>query len=69
MVDLEYQLLEASRSGDLDTVVKILSQRPDLVNCRDMDGRQSTPLHFSAGKFIQIILMFSFAPILFTNTV
>ncbi|CAL8093333.1 unnamed protein product [Orchesella dallaii] len=49
VVDLEYQLLEASRSGDLDTVVKILSQRPDVVNCRDMEGRHSTPLHFASG--------------------
>ncbi len=35
MVDIEYQLLEAARSGDLDMVVKILSQRPDIVNCRE----------------------------------
>lgn len=51
VVDLEYQLLEASRSGDLDTVVKILSQRPDVVNCRDMEGRHSTPLHFASGTY------------------
>ena len=48
-MDLEYQLLEASRSGDLDTVVKILNQRPDIVNCRDRAGRLSTPLHFASG--------------------
>jgi len=44
IVDLEYQLLEAARSGDLDLVVKILNQRPDVVNCRDINGRHSTPV-------------------------
>ena len=23
--------------------------RPELINCRDVDGRNSTPLHFAAG--------------------
>ncbi|XP_028966676.1 poly [ADP-ribose] polymerase tankyrase-1 [Galendromus occidentalis] len=45
----EYQLLEASKAGDIDIVEGILNLRPDLVNCRDVDGRQSTPLHFAAG--------------------
>nr|XP_046916564.1 LOW QUALITY PROTEIN: poly [ADP-ribose] polymerase tankyrase-2-like [Dermatophagoides farinae] len=45
----EHQLLEASRQGELDLVRTILSKYPHLVNCRDVDGRQSTPLHFAAG--------------------
>lgn len=45
----EYQLLEASKAGDIDIVEEILNLKPDLVNCRDVDGRQSTPLHFAAG--------------------
>lgn len=60
--DLEYQLLEAAKAGDLDNVRRILSlvgggsngSTPSpaalqLVNCRDLDGRHSTPLHFAAG--------------------
>jgi len=49
--DLEYQLLEAAKAGDLDNVRRILgaSPTPQLVNCRDLDGRHSTPLHFAAG--------------------
>lgn len=45
----EYQLLEASKAGNVDIVDRILNARPELVNCRDFDGRQSTPLHFAAG--------------------
>ena len=59
--DLEYQLLEAAKAGDLDNVRRILSlvggsssgsgpsPALQLVNCRDLDGRHSTPLHFAAG--------------------
>lgn len=45
----EQQLLEASRCGDLEVVRMILAKHAHLVNCRDVDGRQSTPLHFAAG--------------------
>ncbi|KAF7495368.1 Poly [ADP-ribose] polymerase tankyrase-1 [Sarcoptes scabiei] len=45
----ENRLLEASRTGDLELVQMILEKHPHLVNCRDVDGRQSTPLHFAAG--------------------
>lgn len=47
--ELEIQLLEASKSGDLVTVKRIISSNPKLVNCRDTEGRNSTPLHFSSG--------------------
>lgn len=47
--DMEYKLLEASRAGELEPVKTILDAYPHLVNCRDVDGRQSTPLHFAAG--------------------
>jgi tankyrase len=48
-VDLEIQLLEASKGGDLAQVKKIITSNPRIVNCRDIDGRHSTPLHFAAG--------------------
>ena len=47
--DLEYQLLEAAKAGDLELVKKIVQEHPHIVNCRDLDGRHSTPLHFAAG--------------------
>lgn len=28
---------------------KIVNAHPHAVNCRDLDGRHSTPLHFAAG--------------------
>lgn len=28
---------------------KLISANPHSVNCRDLDGRHSTPLHFAAG--------------------
>lgn len=46
---LECQLLEAAKAGDLDTVRRIVLANPHTVNCRDLDGRHSTPLHFAAG--------------------
>uniref|UniRef100_A0A667YB65 Poly [ADP-ribose] polymerase n=1 Tax=Myripristis murdjan TaxID=586833 RepID=A0A667YB65_9TELE len=45
--DIDRQLLEASKTGDLDTVKKLCTAQN--VNCRDVEGRQSTPLHFAAG--------------------
>ncbi|XP_046487171.1 poly [ADP-ribose] polymerase tankyrase isoform X1 [Neodiprion pinetum] len=47
--DIEAQLLEASKAGDLTAVERILQASPHAVNCRDLDGRHSTPLHFAAG--------------------
>lgn len=46
---LECQLLEAAKAGDLDTVQRIALSNLLTVNCRDLDGRHSTPLHFAAG--------------------
>jgi len=48
-IDIEYQLLEASKAGDLELVKKIVNLHSHIVNCRDLDGRHSTPLHFAAG--------------------
>lgn len=45
----EHQLLEAARAGELELIRTILTKYPHLINCRDIDGRQSTPLHFAAG--------------------
>jgi ankyrin repeat protein len=41
------KLLEASKTGDLETVKQCCNAK--TVNCRDLDGRHSTPLHFAAG--------------------
>lgn len=48
-IDLEMQLLESAKSGDLTAVKKIITSNPRIVNCRDIDGRHSTPLHFASG--------------------
>ncbi|XP_075791247.1 poly [ADP-ribose] polymerase tankyrase-2 isoform X3 [Pelodiscus sinensis] len=45
--DADLQLLEAAKAGDVDTVKKLCTIQS--VNCRDIEGRQSTPLHFAAG--------------------
>lgn len=49
VTDVDIQLLEAAKSGDLDLVKKLITAQPSAVNCRDLDGRHSTPLHFAAG--------------------
>ena len=41
------QLLEAAKSGDLDLVKRYMTS--SNVNCRDVTGRLSTPLHFASG--------------------
>ncbi|XP_043569081.1 poly [ADP-ribose] polymerase tankyrase-2-like [Chiloscyllium plagiosum] len=45
--DTDRQLLEAAKAGDLSMVKKLCTLQN--VNCRDVEGRQSTPLHFAAG--------------------
>nr|XP_002121662.3 tankyrase-1 [Ciona intestinalis] len=45
--DVEIQLLDAAKAGDLEVVKKLCSVHN--VNCRDMEGRLSTPIHFAAG--------------------
>jgi tankyrase len=40
-------LLEAAKKGDLARVQKLLT--PENINCRDTEGRHSTPLHLAAG--------------------
>ncbi|KAM3835367.1 poly [ADP-ribose] polymerase tankyrase-2 isoform 4-T4 [Vipera latastei] len=45
--EADRQLLEAAKAGDVDTVKKLCTTHS--VNCRDIEGRQSTPLHFAAG--------------------
>ncbi|CAG9818394.1 unnamed protein product [Phaedon cochleariae] len=47
--DVECQILEAAKSGDLEQVQRLLGSYPHTVNCRDLDGRHSTPLHFASG--------------------
>ncbi|KAM3178881.1 hypothetical protein ACTXT7_001711 [Hymenolepis weldensis] len=70
------QLLEAAKAGDVDLVCRLVvayQQNPkgdggvdkaptDLINCRDIDGRHSTPLHFAAGynrlAVVEVLLKF-----------
>lgn len=47
--DVECQLLEAAKAGNLELVQQLLTSFPHIVNCRDLDGRHSTPLHFASG--------------------
>ncbi|KAJ8317508.1 hypothetical protein KUTeg_005412 [Tegillarca granosa] len=47
--DVDIQLLEAAKAGDMEVVKKLIAGNPQAVNCRDLDGRHSTPLHFAAG--------------------
>lgn len=70
------QLLEAAKAGDVDLVCRlvvayqrspkgdgsIFKAPTDLINCRDIDGRHSTPLHFAAGynrlAVVEVLLKF-----------
>ncbi|XP_067936599.1 poly [ADP-ribose] polymerase tankyrase-1-like isoform X2 [Watersipora subatra] len=47
--DVDIQLLDAAKTGDMDLVKKLVTAHIGAVNCRDLDGRHSTPLHFAAG--------------------
>ncbi|CAG2220102.1 TNKS [Mytilus edulis] len=49
--DVDIQLLEAVKAGDMAVVKKLISAHPHSVNCRDLklNGRHSTPLHVAAG--------------------
>ncbi|XP_078496584.1 poly [ADP-ribose] polymerase tankyrase-2-like [Lissotriton helveticus] len=47
MSDNDKHLLESAKIGDLEVVKKLCNAQS--VNCRDIEGRQSTPLHFAAG--------------------
>ena len=42
LTNSEYQLLEASKAGDLELVKKIVNLHPHIVNCRDLDGEISS---------------------------
>eukprot|EP00731_Ephydatia_muelleri_P020724 Em0013g451a len=46
-VDIEAQVLEAAKNGELETLKRLCT--PQNVNCIDMKGRLSTPLHFACG--------------------
>lgn len=45
-------LLDAAKKGNLSRVQRLITQ--DNINCRDAQGRNSTPLHL-AGKFCYMI--------------
>lgn len=46
------ELFEACRNGDLSRVKKLVNTQN--VNARDTAGRKSSPLHFAAGKTINL---------------
>ncbi|XP_033632864.1 poly [ADP-ribose] polymerase tankyrase-1-like [Asterias rubens] len=48
-VDESSEFLEFSKAGDLENIQALVSRNPHIVNCRDKEGRHSTPLHFAAG--------------------
>jgi tankyrase len=43
--DVECQLLEAAKAGDIEQVQRLLTSYPQIVNCRDLDGRYVFTLH------------------------
>eukprot|EP00050_Salpingoeca_kvevrii_P005977 m.286733 g.286733 ORF g.286733 m.286733 type:complete len:1330 (+) comp11636_c0_seq1:36-4025(+) len=47
--DVELQVLEAAKTGNLAALNRLLDANNELVNCRDPEGRNSTALHFAAG--------------------
>jgi len=47
MKDTDLKLLDASKSGDFELIQELCT--PQNVNCRDVAGRLSTPLHFASG--------------------
>lgn len=56
ILDLESQLLEASKAGDLETVQRLISTYPHIVNCRDLDGRYSPIcLNFITDIFLKFL--------------
>lgn len=46
-------LLDASKKGNLARVQKLLT--PDNINCRDAQGRNSTPLHLAGNIFFVVL--------------
>ena len=46
--DLELQLFEACRRGEMTKIQKLVGQQVD-INAKDLNGRKSTALHFAAG--------------------
>ncbi|XP_065071133.1 poly [ADP-ribose] polymerase tankyrase-2-like isoform X2 [Rhopilema esculentum] len=54
--DADKQILEAAKSGDMDILKSLVTSQN--VNCQDVDGRHSTPLHFAAGYNRLNVVMF-----------
>lgn len=51
---LEMKLLKSAKAGNLQEMKNLIKELPSnavqvLINCRDLQGRGSTPLHFAAG--------------------
>ncbi|CAG0903518.1 unnamed protein product [Cyprideis torosa] len=45
----EVALLEASKKGSVSRVKNLITLSPAMINCRDIQGRNSRPLHLAAG--------------------
>lgn len=54
------ELLEAARTGNEEALLAALRKKDLDVNCKDTDGRRSTPLHLAAGynrsRIVEILL-------------
>lgn len=50
-------LLDAAKKGNLARVQRLLTS--ENINCRDTQGRNSTPLHLAGSCFPQASILFS----------
>lgn len=48
-------LLDAAKKGNVARVMKLVTA--DNINCRDTQGRNSTPLHLAAGMAINLFTL------------
>jgi len=54
--EADRHILEAAKAGDMEILKRMITTQ--TVNCQDVDGRHSTPLHFAAGYNRLNVVMF-----------
>lgn len=54
-------LLDAAKKGNLSRVLKLVT--PENINCRDSQGRNSTPLHLAGQLMIFLKISFIYCAI------
>ena len=52
--DVECQLLEAAKAGDSEQVQRLLTAYPQIVNCRDLDGRWVFMVHAVLNRILHL---------------